>query len=414
MSKHFNAYFVAILTSVAALILVFSGYAPDMHNDLFLLAILAWVVTCFIRERNRTEEAQTESEAQDFHGGEALHNLVSEVNGVIGEGVQSLKKELSQIRELVGESIVNLNESFYGLNSDTRAQQDLMSNMIGNLQKTEDKGSDEAASVGESNTGKLITIDKFVNGTSEIMTNFVNVLITNNKQGMDIVENIDDMTDEMGQIFSVLGEIKKIADQTNLLALNAAIEAARAGEAGRGFAVVADEVRDLSINSNKLNKQIKERVVAAQKAIKQTRELVGDTASKDMNILITGKAQVDQMMDSLKVLNEFMNASLAQASQINDSLSGRTATAVQNLQFEDIVRQVSEHADRKIDRLWHFIEHVTSELCSIDECAQQSEYRQRISTLHSELGGVLEELTSQPLRSHADQESMAEGEIDLF
>jgi methyl-accepting chemotaxis protein len=222
------------------------------------------------------------------------------------------------------------------------------------------------------------------------------------------------MTDEMGQIFSVLGEIKKIADQTNLLALNAAIEAARAGEAGRGFAVVADEVRNLSINSNELNKQIKARVVAAQKAIKQTRELVGDTASKDMNILITGKAQVDQMMDSLKVLNEFMNASLAQASQINDSLSGRTATAVQNLQFEDIVRQVSEHADRKIDRLWHFIEHVTSELCSIDECAQQSEYRQRISTLHSELGGVLEELTSQPLRSHADQESMAEGEIDLF
>ena len=66
------------------------------------------------------------------------------------------------------------------------------------------------------------------------------------------------------------------------MALNAAIEAARAGEAGRGFAVVADEVRKLSLNSNILNEQIRKQAENAKKTVDQVRQLVSDTASKDM------------------------------------------------------------------------------------------------------------------------------------
>ncbi|MCW8882112.1 MAG: methyl-accepting chemotaxis protein [Sedimenticola sp.] len=160
----------------------------------------------------------------------------------------------------------------------------------------------------------------------------INALAKDVDQAFDVIRQLESDSDGIGKVVEV---ITNIAEQTNLLALNAAIEAARAGEQGRGFAVVADEVRTLATRTHKATQEIQTMIEGLQRQS----ESAANMMSQSQKRVETSVAEAAHAGESLNRITQSINT----ISQMNEHIA--SASHQQSLVVSEISRNITAISD---------------------------------------------------------------------
>ena len=263
-----------------------------------------------------------------------LNAAFSKTGELVNESIDAIEKEfleqerknlvleLSQVGEGLSKSFQNIQEQISDTN-DTLSQLAI--------------DSQESASLSRSNTEVISTMNENFEKLSEI-------IVQND-------ESIEGVSNKTAEITSVIDLIKDIADQTNLLALNAAIEAARAGEHGRGFAVVADEVRKLAERTQKATTEISINISTLQQ-------------------------EANGMLDNSKALTEIANESTGSVGTLFSSIEQFNKTSEDVLASSRLMKNQNFIVLAKIDHILYKDDALTQiELLSNKEPVSHTECR---------------------------------------
>lgn len=325
--------------------------------------------------------------------------LLQKTSHSCDQELKQITELLEQLKELLRCAITGLVASFQGLEHESTQQKNMVFSLVDSISNKSDSHVD---------------IQTIANNAAETLRFFVNNVAAMSEQSMELVHALNKVKEDYNRVTALLDEMDSISAQTNLLALNAAIEAARAGEQGRGFAVVADEVRSLSQRSKSFSDQIRKQFSGTASTIEAAGDMVGNMASRDMTMTMSSRNSLDDMMKQIEDKNTETTRRLHDISEISNTLNKHVGIAIQSLQFEDMITQLADHMYKRIKAVSSLTE-VASDIRPL--IAQD----QNTNTLIAEIGNRISERLAKTQKELNDsgtspvaQQSMHNGGVDLF
>lgn len=339
---------------------------------LIIITLLALVVVrSIIRPLKSVVKAMADIAAG---GGDLRHRLQVEGQDELAQLAQAFNRFAGQVRDLVARvagSTSTLNQSVTELtrimdqSAQGVARQQSESDQVATAMNEMAASAQEVADSAMRASGAAANAEDLVSNSKQTLLQTVKVIDGLAEQVSHGVSVIGDLSKESDSIGGVLDVIRSIAEQTNLLALNAAIEAARAGEAGRGFAVVADEVRTLASRTQQSTQEIQQMIQRLQAGIRGAIDLISRLKQSSQH-------SVEEIRQVEVALNQISNA----VNTINN-MNAQIATAAEE----------QTHVSGAINENVHQIVVVTEE--TADGTRQASQTSQRLSALASELDSLV-------------------------
>ena len=356
---------IGFLQTLSLLIQISFGIVITVLLLLVMGSIVAPIQNLISAAQNLTEGDGDLTIRLDASG----NNEIAEANHYINNFIEKVQTVLSGIIHSSSDNSTisdNLAKTAHEVEKRSELENKELNNVV---QDTSVIKHDLIEAIKEAETGKenLIRSNKNLDETKQDVLKLVEKVQDNSQIQQDLASSLSQLSTDAAQVKNVLSVISDIADQTNLLALNAAIEAARAGEHGRGFAVVADEVRKLAEHTQRSLSEI----------------------NATVNVIVQAISESSQQMDNnSKEMEELADISNHVGEKINETAQ---IMAHSTQMSENILNGYKENAnktDRIIDKIHHISEISNENIQSIDSVAKASD---TLSQMTIELNNKLRE-----------------------
>lgn len=300
---------------------------------------------------------------------------------------ERIEGEISQLSGILNDAGTKLSNSFKSLKDMSEEQLGLVVGLTGVI--SDGEGDDS------------IGLNRVVDETERIMGYFSEFMSSASRESGEMVERMVDMTSNMSDITSLLGQMEGITKSGNLLALNATIEAEHAGEYGRGFGVVAKEVRTLSRASRQFQSEISKSVESTQRAIVDADHRMREIADSGGETTADNEIKLRDLLCHVTALDQRLKEGLDMVSSMSKTLTTKVGLAVMGLQFEDITHQLLEQMAARAGK-------VSSMAAALENGVDIQDEGELLAYLDSESTATV------GVGTVAVQNSVDEGDVELF